>query len=369
MNPGVAVGEPNPSSPAQPPTQEALKAGSVDDNAKFADYLAYLADFDWEDVNAVAKPRKLDVTDRHVIRVVDAAGKGVANATVAIKAGEVTIAEATTYADGRTLFHPRAYQGISDAASFTVAVTKGALTASEAFDADEEAEWQVDLAAAVEKPAVKLDMAICLDTTGSMGGEIQKFQTTISSIASRVQALPGQPAVRFGLVAYKDQKEQYVSKVFSPFTADVPGFQTALNQLTPGGGGDKPEDLEAGLADTVNTLAWDADAVRLSFVVTDAATHTNYEQSPPYTDTMQLASKKGIKLYAIGASSLEAEGEYALRQFAQWTMGQYLFVTRGGDEATGGGGTASATVDKFREGRLDDIVVDIVKAELAKLGE
>ena len=41
-------------------------------------------------------------------------------------------------------------------------------------------------------------------------------------------------------------------------------------------------------------------------------------------------------------------------------MGQYLFITRGGDEYSGGG-EVSATVDKFQEGRLDDIMVDIVK--------
>jgi hypothetical protein len=84
---------------------------------------------------------------------------------------------------------------------------------------------------------------------------------------------------------------------------------------------------------------------------------------------MTQAAEKGIKLFPIGCSGLEPEGEYAFRQLAQYTMGQYLFITRGGDEATGGGGPASATTDKFREGRLDDIVVDIVKSELDRLSQ
>ena len=368
---GFAPGEPNPGMPpAQEVTQEALKAGAVDDNAKFADYLAYVKDFVFGgDMNPVARPRLLDVTDRHVIRVVDSAGKGVANASVSIKAGEVEVAQVTTYADGRALFHASAYEGLDQTAQFTLAATKGVLATSATGEAADP-EWEVAFESTVDRPAAKLDMAIVIDTTGSMSGEIKKFQTTIASIASRVQALPQQPSVRLGLVAYKDRGEQYVSKVIAPFTTDVPAFQTGLDMLTAGGGADKPEDLEAALGDTVNTLAWDpGDAVRLSFVVTDAAAHTDYEQNTPYTDSMKLAASKGIKLYPIGASSLEPEGEYALRQLAQWTMGQYLFVTRGGDEATGGGGTASATVDKFREGRLDDIVVDIVKAELDKLGK
>ena len=371
---GVAVGEPNPGMPMPPAdeaqTQEALKAGAVDDNAKFADYLAYVADFVFGgEMNPVARPRALDVSQRHLIRVVDAGGKGVANAAVSIKAGETEIAKVTTYADGRALFHSSAYAGLAQTATFAVSATKGDSSVTESFEASA-SDWEVNLTTAVPKPAAKLDMAIVLDTTGSMGGEIKKFQTTIASIASRVQALPQQPSVRFGLVAYKDRGEQYVSQVTSAFTSDIAGFQVALNQLTPGGGADKPEDLESALGDTVNTLAWDqGDTVRLSFLVTDASAHTDYPQSTPYTDSMKIAAAKGIKLYPIGASSLEPEGEYALRQLAQWTMGQYLFVTRGGDEATGGGGTASATVDKFREGRLDDIVVDIVKAELDKLGQ
>ena len=368
--PGIAVGEPNPGMPA--PELPALKAGAVDDNKDYAKYLDYLKDFAWDAVNTTATPRKLDVSRRHVIRVVDAAGKGVANATVLVKDAQgATIAELKTYADGRTLFHPSAYKDAAGQAAFAVTASKGeADNASVTFEDKTTSDWELKFASTQAKPAAKLDMAIVMDTTGSMGGEIAKFQATINTISTRIRDLPQQPSVRFGLVAYKDQGEVYSSKVFSPLTAEIGAFQTQLNKLTAGGGGDKPEDLEGGLRDAVNTLAWDdGDTVRLSFVVTDAAPHTNGAQSTPYTDSMQIASKKGIKLYAIGASSLEEEGEYALRQLAQWTMGQYLFVTRGGDEATGGGGTASANVDKFREGRLDDIVVDIVKAELDKLGQ
>ena len=107
--------------------------------------------------------------------------------------------------------------------------------------------------------------------------------------------------------------------------------------------------------------------MRLTFVVADAAPHVDYPQSIPYTTSMEKAAQKGIKLYTIGASGLPAEGEFAMRQLAQGTMAQYIFITRGGDEHSGGGGTASATVDKFEEGRLDDIVVDIVKAEIGSL--
>ena len=96
--------------------------------------------------------------------------------------------------------------------------------------------------------------------------------------------------------------------------------------------------------------------------------HTDYPQAVPYTLSMRQAAEKGIKLFPIGASGLEAEGEYVMRQLAQWTMGQYMFVTRGGDSESGGG-SVSATVDQYREGRLDDIVVNLVQKELNKFGK
>jgi hypothetical protein len=188
-------------------------------------------------------------------------------------------------------------------------------------------------------------------------------------MASRIKALPHQPSVRYGLVAYRDQNEEYVTRK-TEFTGDVDAFKAALDLVTAEGGGDKPEDVESALAEGLSNVTWsEDDTVRLTFLIADAAPHIDYAQSTPYTTSMKRAAQKGIKLFPIGCSGLEPEGEYAFRQMAQYTMGQYLFITRNGDESSGGGGTASATVDKFQEGRLDDIVVDIVKTELDSLGK
>ncbi|MEB3223314.1 MAG: vWA domain-containing protein [Candidatus Sericytochromatia bacterium] len=361
-----------------------LKAGAVDDNKGFKAYMEYLAQFDWG--AAVMAPRKMDVARRKVLTVVDAAGRPVHDAQVTVTAFPDAVrgpndrpvvgrpAPSTTllrtYADGRALYHPQPADMASEAGSVDVTATKGnaTVTAKLALDADS---LTLTLPEPVARPGsgAPLDVAFVIDATGSMGGEIRKFQASMGSIAERIKMLPQAPQVRFALVSYRDQGEAYVTKVEN-FTSSMGDFQARLNEVSASGGGDKPEDMEAALRDTVNTLAWTADgAVRLSFVVADAAPHTDYPQATPYTASMARAAATGVKFYPIGASSLEREGEYVMRQLAQWTMGQYLFVTRGGDEASGGGGTASAEVDKFKEGRLDDIVVDIVKAELSHLGQ
>jgi hypothetical protein len=326
---------------------EALKAGSVDDNAKFTDYLAYLKAYTGEAM------RSLDVSERHVIRVVDSAGKAVANADVTVGLGAKVVFKGKSYANGELLFHPKAAEGADQAEGYTVTATRGELSQTGTFARDQEGAWKLQLAAPVAKGPVKLDVLFLIDAT-------------VKTVSSRIQGLDTQPGVRYGLVAYRDQNEEYVT-ASADFTASVADFKASLDKVEASGGGDKPEDLESGLAKAVNGASWGADSVKLVFLVADAAPHIDYPQATPYTTSVKKAAEKGIKLFPIGCSSLEPEGEFAFRQLAQFTMGQYLFITRGGDERTGGGGAASATVDKFQEGRLDDIVVDLVKAELDHL--
>jgi hypothetical protein len=388
---GPAASPPGAAGPgelAANPTQVSagdLKAGSVDDNDGFAAYTKYLNAFDWDTVTEEAKPRKQDVSARHIIRVEDASGTTVPDAEVVVNYTPDPVGQAggndpgappsvgvgaprevklRTYADGRALFHPAA-EGMPGG-SFILSASKNGITAQANVTRAEE-KWVVKLAEPLEpqRTAIPLDLAIVLDTTGSMGGEISKFQTTIDSIVERINNLPQKPSLRLGLVAYRDQEEAYVTKVHA-FTDSAGEFRRSLNELSAGGGGDMPEDMEAALKDTLGKLTWREDsALRLSFVVADAAPHTDYAQSTPYTDSMRLAASKGIKFYTIGASGLAPEGEYVMRQLAQWTLGQYMFVTRGGDEGSGGG-TASAKVDQYSEGRLDDIVVERVAQELKK---
>ncbi|MEB3195688.1 MAG: vWA domain-containing protein [Candidatus Sericytochromatia bacterium] len=382
MAPGATVSADMTMAPAKVPSQTAgseLRAGAVDDNAKFSDYLKFLKEFDWE--SADMKPRKRDVSQRKLVKVLDADGKPVHNADVTVirpgsdwdgGSSNLSVLYAMrTHTDGRALFMPQPEDPIPKDGLYSLHVKAGenGAIATGTFKLAE-SDYTIKLPAPVQRVAtgVPLDLAIVLDATSSMSGEIRRFQDTIVSIAERIRELPQKPKVRFSLVAYRDQQEAYVTKT-TPFTEEIGSFQRALNDVVAAGGGDKPEDMEAALDASLNKLEWNRQAVRLAVLVADAAPHTDYKDAVPYTTSIVRAAQEGIKFFPIGASGLESEGEYAMRQIAQGTLGQYLFVTRGGDEASGGGGTASANVDKFREGRLDLILVDLVKAELAKLAE
>jgi TolB-like protein len=210
-----------------------------------------------------------------------------------------------------------------------------------------------------------------LDTTGSMGDEIERLKTTIELINLNLSSLSSKPRVRFGMVLYKDRgDEEYATRVV-PFTGDLDRFQAALAKVSADGGGDTPEDLEAALGQAIKGVSWNRDGVRLAFVITDAPTHLDeYEQSYTYVDAVHDARKLGIKFFSVGTGGLPLEGELVLRQVAQYTYGKYIFLTYGESGESEGGAPGSVshhTGANFRTDKLETIIIRFAKEELAFL--
>ena len=92
----------SPTLAAIPASQAAeVKAGDIDDNARWDTYLNYRDTFLGQYGSSV---RNVDVSGRRIITVTDAEGLPVEGATVLVFAGETLVSETQTYADGKTLF-------------------------------------------------------------------------------------------------------------------------------------------------------------------------------------------------------------------------------------------------------------------------
>ena len=75
-------------------------------------------------------------------------------------------------------------------------------------------------------------------------------------------------------------------------------------------------------------------------------------------DFYEEAKAKGIKLFSVGAGGLPLEGEYPLRQIAQYTQGKYIFLTYGEKGESGGGAEGSVshhTGSNFATDKLEAI--------------
>src|SRR4051812_36630819 len=89
---------------------------------------------------------------------------------------------------------------------------------------------------AAQKDAPQVEVVFCLDTTGSMKGLINAAKQKIWSICNQISTGTPTPRVKVGLVAYRDRKDEYVTKVFD-LTDDLDFIHTELMKMQAHGGG------------------------------------------------------------------------------------------------------------------------------------
>ena len=115
-----------------------------------------------------------------------------------------------------------------------------------------------------------LDLVFVLDTTGSMRQEIADLQASLIGIVRVLARLAG--SLQVGLVAFKDQGEEYLTRAF-PLRPMTGGNAAALvdfvDRLSADGGGDDPEPVDEALRVAL-AMPWRAGAQGQIIVIGDA---------------------------------------------------------------------------------------------------
>ncbi len=176
-----------------------------------------------------------------------------------------------------------------------------------------------------------LELVFVLDTTGSMGGLIDGAKQRIWGIVNEVMQTPAHPGVRVGLVAYRDQGDEYVTKVL-PLTSDLDQVYTTLMDYRADGGGDTPEDVRRALAEGVAQAGWAKDAphtAQILFLVGDAPPHDDYQQEPATTTTAAVAAQRGMIVNTIQCGSIGGTRE-VWQAIARQGGGQYFAIAQDG---------------------------------------
>lgn len=339
-----------------------MTAGVVDDNA---DFNAYLAFRDRQQV----KHRPRDVRERYLLEVKDARGRGVIDAEVAVQAPSGHTLWARTDGAGRAWLHPDAFDP-TRAAHYQVSARKDGRITTGWLRRGQKSAVELRLAAAPAPARAQLDLVFLIDATGSMADEIDKLKATLRTITAEVAALPSQPDICLGLVAYRDRGDAFLLRSHD-FTNDVQGFlQQALGPLRAAGGGDYPEAMNEALHDTVHKLNWrGSGTTRMVILLADAPPHLDYG-APHYDDDMLAALGKGIQVFGVGASGLDRQGEVIQRQIAQFTGGKFVFLTYADARRPGAGPgrETSHDVQNYSVDTLDRLIVRLVTEELGKRG-
>lgn len=346
------------------PGSSGLKAGYSDDNKQFSYFIDFLEKYKSVDHYAY------DISERITIRLTDSNNKTIPNALFTIGATGKKLLSGLSYADGTFSFYPSAFSGQSK--SYELEIAFGSYKSKTTIDRNGPRLVEIKLDSARELPSpLPLDVLFVLDTTGSMGEEIERLKATIDIIHDNLNNLKPAAFVRFGMVLYKDKGDDYITKII-PFTSDVEAFRKQLLPVAAYGGGDRPEDLESALDDAVNKMDWNKDGLRLAFVITDADAHLDYGRKYNYIEAAKDAKARAIKLFSIGTGGLPLPGEYLLRQISQLSNARYIFLTYGeGDESEGGapGSVSHHSGSNFQTDKLESIIIRFVKEEASYLSD
>lgn len=243
------------------------------------------------------------------------------NAKVELFSDEKVVDCAYTDAQGRAYVFAIKYEGLKIRATLGEAYSELEIEA----DSDDFDEIVVELNTASIKPNV-LQLMFVVDTTGSMGDEIDYLKAEIKDVASRVEALSEGSTLQIALLFYRDNGDEYVTRYFD-FTSDVDFVLKNISNQTANGGGDYEEAVGVAFSEAVDKQ-WSSGASKLIIHVADAPYHyDNQEDDSRYFAAIERARNLGIRIVSVASSGVDKATEFLMRQHGILTGGTYIFLT------------------------------------------
>ena len=324
---------------AQPPRANLLTAGDHDDRLNPELYANY-ADRFLKRETLPAIPR---VDTRQVLEFIvqDAQGRPVPFAAVTLTCADGNTLALSTTADGAAVFFPQ-LDRLGDSVTVSVqsdvgpSQAKGKVFLANGGGAQRHT-LTVDGAAV---PVQKFDLALVIDTTGSMSDELQYLKAELLAILDDINEDHPRLDIRLALIVYRDVSDEYVTRTFQ-FTSDAKALQLDLLEQFAGGGGDYPEAVEQAMARAM-ALDWRKDAVRSLLLVADAPPHADDLAST--WQSAEVARVKRIQIVPVGASGVADGAEYLMRAAAVLTQSRYIFLT---DDSGIGNKHAAPAIDCY----------------------
>jgi len=297
----------------------------------------------------------LPISDRVIATIFDADGLPLPGATVEVADDHGALVAVPTGTDGRALLLPT-LDGFAGRTDVHLSVSAGGLTMTQPLPVSRS--WKVTLPGSHGGGPQALDLAFVIDTTGSMGDELQYIQAEVRDIASRVAADHPDVSIHYGLVVYRDTVDPYVTRAF-PFTDNIDTFHQNLAAQSADGGGDYPEAAEVGMQDAMQ-LAWrDGNVARVLFHIADAPPHDNAYGA--FLEQVGIARASNIRIYPVGASGVGVDAEYLMRLAAMTTAARYLFLT---DDSGIGNTHEIPHIPCYQVEHLNDLMVRMIASEL-----
>lgn len=339
--PPVVEEVPSPPDRTPPPQSGLLTAGDVDDLLNPRHYARYAGRFLQAQGHGLPF---VDTRARVAIRVVDSAGRPVPFAKAELRRAGAPLRLVTT-ADGTASVYP-ALDKVPAQTVVTVRSALGDTTRTIGLNGTRSVTIQLPGASA---PPHAMDLALVIDTTGSMGDEMAYLQAELDSIVARLRRNAGNLDLRIGVVLYRDQGDDYVVRT-APLSGDTAATRKLLAAQEADGGGDEPEAMDQALA-AAQQLQWRPDAAKAVLLVTDAPPHP--EKVAATIEAAGQLRSRGVQIVPVAASGVEDTAQYVLRTMAALTQGRYIFLT---DDSGVGDSHAEPDVACYNVTRLNQLI-------------
>ncbi|MCA9574034.1 MAG: VWA domain-containing protein [Polyangiales bacterium] len=341
------------------PQARVLTAATVGDSDRRGNYLEYVGRRPFE-----AQRAGFDVSRRVRFRVVDAQGRPFRGAEVTL-GGQRGRVGGTTMADGYWDYFPGVLGDVGSDVQATVSANGVQAQVAARIPAAGDGQDVVFRMQGVSARAPqRLDLAFLIDVTGSMEDELRYVNSEVADIVGRIHASSPEVAIRVGATFYRDRTDREPLQEIR-FTSDIQGFARTMLGIRADGGGDYPEDMNAGLAAAFGRQTWsEGDAVRVLVVIADAPPQS-YQTSFTYVQAMREASRRGIRLLPVAASGADREVEFLFRAMATVTGAPYTYLT---DESGVGNPHMEADTDRVAIEYWNDQLTRLVTSDLRGLG-
>jgi hypothetical protein len=345
----------------QQTTAGLLTAATVGDHDRRSAFLEYLGRHPVE-----RSMLRLDMSRRVRFRVTDGQGQPVNDAVISL-AGSGAQITGRSHADGIWDFYPNLY-GPQVGGSMSVHVASSAGSAQSTVDVPFGHDGQdvtVRLNGSGPGAPRALDLGFAIDVTGSMGDELAYIHAELINIVQRVQASVPGTTVRVGATFYRDRTDPVVVQQI-PFTTNVAGFVQMMGTVHAGGGGDYPEDMNAGLETAMRRMQWsEGNAVRVLVVVADAPPQHYNDTQFTYREAMFDAAARGIRILPVAASGSDRSVEYLFRSMGASTGAPYVYLT---DESGVGNPHMEADTDRVAVERFNALLTRLIVSDLRGQG-
>lgn len=212
-----------------------------------------------------------------------------------------------------------------------------------------------------QSPRRAVDIGFLVDATGSMGDEMTFLQSEIKDIVRRVRGTEPDLDLRLSVVFYRDRGDEFITKAL-PFTRSVDDAVSFISGTSAGGGGDYPEDMNAGL-EAMMHQSWSRDAVpQMLFLLADAPPHQYPGEDYTYHEAIADAAANGIAIFPVAASGVDKPTEFLFRAMAVMTGGKYVFLT---DDSGVGDSHEEPDITGYAVEKLNDLLVREIRSYVA----